>query len=388
MKILFLTNAYPDFNSSYRGIFIKKMTLFLQKEGFEITILTPKIYKKSRYFEKQNGVKVYRFPFFAGDKLLIEYRRIPYLRMVLYYISGFFLALYVLFRYHFHIIHVHWAIPTGPIGILAGALFKKPVIITIHGSDLRMAMGGSTILKKIFLYVCKKARHVNCVSSAQKKEIEGLNILNQKISIIPMGIEESFIGVSLKKKGHNQNQPAIVISNRNLLPIYNLSLLIRSIPFVLKEEPKTKFLIAGDGPERGKLEKEAMDLNVGKSVQFLGSVPHEAMPDLLTKADIYVSTSLYDGTSVSLLEAMAVGVFPIVTDITSNREWIRDGENGFLVPVDDEQYLANKIIDAIRDKAILEKARKENQTIAEEKAFLPVVIEKIKEIYEGQPVKT
>jgi glycosyltransferase involved in cell wall biosynthesis len=105
------------------------------------------------------------------------------------------------------------------------------------------------------------------------------------------------------------------------------------------------------------------------------------MPDLLTKADIYVSTSLYDGTSVSLLEAMASGCFPVVSDIPSNREWIRDGENGFLVPVNDEQYLAKKIIDAIRDKGLLEKARKENQSISEEKTLWPVCIEKMKEIY-------
>jgi len=83
---------------------------------------------------------------------------------------------------------------------------------------------------------------------------------------------------------------------------------------------------------------------------------------------------------------MASGVFPIVTDITSNREWIRDGENGFLVPVNDEQYLANKIIDAIRDKGLLEKARKENQSISEEKTLWPVCIKKIKKIYEDQKV--
>ena len=81
-SILFLTNAYPDFEDSYRGIFIKKMAQLLQNDGYQISVVTPKIYRSSRYFEEQNGIKVYRFPFFAGSKLLIEYNKIPYLRMI------------------------------------------------------------------------------------------------------------------------------------------------------------------------------------------------------------------------------------------------------------------------------------------------------------------
>jgi glycosyltransferase involved in cell wall biosynthesis len=104
------------------------------------------------------------------------------------------------------------------------------------------------------------------------------------------------------------------------------------------------------------------------------------MPDLLSRADIYVSTSLYDGTSVSLLEAMGSGAFPVVTDIPANREWITNGQNGFLVPIDEEKYLADRIIDAIRDARLLEKGRIENLSIVE-KAVWPENIEKIKEVY-------
>jgi glycosyltransferase involved in cell wall biosynthesis len=247
-----------------------------------------------------------------------------------------------------------------------------------------MAMEGSVLLKKLFIYVCKKARHVNCVSGAQKKEIEELGIAGKKISIIPMGVERGFREAGRRRKRIDQDQSVNVISNRNLSPIYNVSQLIRAIPLVLKEELQTRFFIAGDGQEREKLEKEAKELNVEKSVQFLGSVPHEAMPDLLTKADIYVSTSLYDGTSVSLLEAMAAGAFPVVTDIAPNREWIENGRNGFLFPAHDEFLLAKRILDAIHDKELLERGRKWNQSIVEERALWSVCIEKIKKIYEEQ----
>ena len=379
-SILFLSNSYPDFDSYYRAIFIKKMAHLLQKEGYEISIVTPKIYKNSKYLEDQNGIRVYRFPFFARNKLLIEYRRIPYLRMIFYYVSGFLLAVYVMLKHRCNLIHVHWAIPTGLIGAWAGRLLKKPVVVTIHGSDFRMATERSSFLTKIFLYVCQRAKQIMCVSELQEKEIEKMGIMQEKILTFPMGIDKSFLEAGRNREGKLVSQSHIVLSNRNLLPLYNVSLLIRAIPTVLKEEPHTEFIIAGDGQERETLEQEGRSLNVSSSIDFLGRVPHEKMADLLAQTDIYVSTSLYDGTSVSLLEAMGSGAFPVVTDIPANREWITNGQNGFLVPIDEEKYLANRIIDAIRDPRLLEKGRIENLSIVE-KALWPANIEKIKEVY-------
>jgi glycosyltransferase involved in cell wall biosynthesis len=105
------------------------------------------------------------------------------------------------------------------------------------------------------------------------------------------------------------------------------------------------------------------------------------MPDLLSRADIYVSTSLYDGTSVSLLEAMGSGAFPVVTDIPANREWITNGENGFLVSEVDEEFLAQKIIDAIRNHELLRQSFTRNRFIVEQKALWPGYINRVKNIY-------
>jgi glycosyltransferase involved in cell wall biosynthesis len=266
-------------------------------------------------------------------------------------------------------------------GVFAGTLMKRPLIVTIHGSDLRIALNRSFLLK-VFLYVCEKAYHIICVSEVQRKEIEQLGIESEKISVFPMCIDENFLEFGKNRKRGLDKRSFIIFSNRNLLPIYNVSLLIRAIPIVLQEEPNTKFFIAGDGPERDHLEEEAKGLNVTSSVQFLGRVPHEAMANLLTQADIYVSTSLYDGTSVSLLEAMASGTFPIVTDILSNQEWISDGENGFLIPIGDEVAFAKKIVEATQNGKLLSEVRLRNHKLIEEKALWGSNIKKIDEIYE------
>jgi glycosyltransferase involved in cell wall biosynthesis len=269
---------------------------------------------------------------------------------------------------------------------LIGAVLRKPVVVTIHGSDLRLAMNKSTLLKKVFIWVCRKARHLHCVSEVMRREIERLGIEQEKISTFPMGVDEAFF-----EKGGNRerdlNSPCItVVSTRNFLPIYNVSLLIRAIPLVLKEEPEVKFIIAGGGPERQNLEKEVNDLKISSHVQFVGQIPHGEVPDLLRQARVYVSTSLYDGTSVSLLEAMACGAFPVVTEIPSNQEWIINEQNGFLISTSNESHLARKIVEACRRPALLTEASKKNRKIVEERAQWKCTIRQITGIYEGLSV--
>jgi glycosyltransferase involved in cell wall biosynthesis len=219
------------------------------------------------------------------------------------------------------------------------------------------------------------------VSEMMKKEIQTLGLPEEKISTWPMGVDEVFWQCGRNRKKRLNGDPVTVLSNRNLMPIYDVSCLIRAIPLVLKEEPEVRFLIAGEGSEKEKLEREAMHLTRPSSIQFMGRVPHDQMPGLLAGAHIYVSTSLSDGTSVSLLEAMASGVFPIVTDIPSNREWINDGENGFLVSTGNEIKLADRIIGTIRNEELMEKAVERNREIVKEKAYWEGILHKMVELY-------
>ena len=97
----------------------------------------------------------------------------------------------------------------------------------------------------------------------------------------------------------------------------------------LAEMPQAKFVIAGTGEQQAYLRELTHDLGVSNNTKFIGWVPRSELPKYLSSADVYVSSSLSDGTSNSLLEAMACGLAPIVTDIPANQTWIDDGKNGF-----------------------------------------------------------
>ncbi|GAI12440.1 unnamed protein product, partial [marine sediment metagenome] len=144
----------------------------------------------------------------------------------------------------------------------------------------------------------------------------------------------------------------VVISTRNLKPVYDVETLIRAIPLVLQQIPEARFIVAGEGEQRAYLENLARGLGVLESVRFVGWIAHHELTKYLASADVYVSTSLSDGTSVSLLEALACELAPVVTDIPANRPWVHDGENGFLIPVREYEMLADGIIRLLEDEGL------------------------------------
>ncbi len=82
---------------------------------------------------------------------------------------------------------------------------------------------------------------------------------------------------------------------------------------------------------------------------FIPGYQTDELPELLGRTDVYVSSSLSDGTSISLLEAMATGTFPVVSDIPANRPWVEHGRNGLLFPPGDDAALANCLAEALED---------------------------------------
>ena len=99
----------------------------------------------------------------------------------------------------------------------------------------------------------------------------------------------------------------------------------------MKSNPTWKLRIAGKGSNTEKLKQQVRDLNLNDQVEYVGLLaPAENLENYL-KSKIYISIPNTDGTSISLLEAMAYGCLPVVSDLPANREWITDGENGIVV---------------------------------------------------------
>ena len=126
-----------------------------------------------------------------------------------------------------------------------------------------------------------------------------------------------------------------------LVPVKNYSLLIESFAQLARQQPDLHLLFIGDGPVRAELEAQAHKLNLAPSVHFLGM--RSDIAELLRLLDVFVLSSLSEGLSIALLEAMAVGCPIVATAVGGNRELIQDGTTGLLVLSGDGESLANAI---------------------------------------------
>jgi len=141
----------------------------------------------------------------------------------------------------------------------------------------------------------------------------------------------------------------IAISVARLSPEKDYPTLFRAIRKVVVCQPGFRLKLVGDGSERAKLEKMAADLNITRHIEFLGE--RQDVPELLKTAGFYVSSSKTEGISLTLLEAMAVGLPIVTTSVGGNPEIVMDGVTGKLVPPLNPDALAVAILDMIEQHA-------------------------------------
>ncbi|MFC1912770.1 glycosyltransferase [Chloroflexota bacterium] len=274
-------------------------------------------------------------------------------------------------------------------GIPASRLRFHPFIITIWGSDVLLAP--KRFGKKHVALMKKALRKVDvilCSGENTKKETIKLVREPEKVKLISFGVDtQKFYPKPKDEKlwsslGILDSQT--VISIRNFELVYDIETLIKTIPLVLSQAPDTIFVIAGDGSLRDYLEELAKSLGIWENVRFVGWIPHDELCEYLASADIYVSTSLSDsGPSVSLLEAMSCGLPAVVTNVGDVKKWVRNGENGFVVPTGNLNVLALSIVRLLHNKDERDRLGQANRQMVEVKVNWQKTMGEVEDIYEG-----
>jgi glycosyltransferase involved in cell wall biosynthesis len=137
--------------------------------------------------------------------------------------------------------------------------------------------------------------------------------------------------------GPNASGPAVIVAR--LAPEKDIGTLLRAVALLRQSHPDFRLEIAGDGPERPSLEQIASELQLGETVRFLGTV--REVPALLERARLFLLSSITEGVSLTLLEAMARGLPIVATRVGGNPEVVADGETGLLVPPSSPEALAS-----------------------------------------------
>ena len=159
-----------------------------------------------------------------------------------------------------------------------------------------------------------------------------------------------------------------LLSTRSFEPIYGIDVIARAFVLAARKHPDLRLTLLGNGSQFAAIRQILLIGAVYDRVVFPGHVSFSDLPSLYRDADLYISASHSDGTSISLLEAFACGTPAIVSDIPGNREWITPGENGWLFPDGDAEALASAILNALDQRKRLPEMGRKARLLAEERA--------------------
>jgi glycosyltransferase involved in cell wall biosynthesis len=163
-------------------------------------------------------------------------------------------------------------------------------------------------------------------------------------------------------------RPFIVYCNRSWEPRYGVDVLATAFGIAARKEPRLSLSLMGDGSQAATIRGLLADDVLRRRVRYVARVGQSALPGWYRRADLFVSPSHVDGSSVSLLEAMACGTAVLVSDIPANREWVREDVNGFLFPDGDADTLADRLIEISARRSALPRIRRAARKVAEERA--------------------
>jgi len=235
------------------------------------------------------------------------------------------------------------------------------IVAKLSGALLLSSRRDMGILRKTkhtlaYRVVNRLADRVLAVSEEVKKFcIDADRIDPNKISVVYNGVDLKHIGA--EDPGENTYTTAdwagashIITCVANVRRVKGINVMIRTAQRVCRELPGAVFLVAGSLYEREyseEVQKMIRDMSLEKNVKLLGFVD-DPVP-LLKRSNAFCLLSRSEGFCNALLEAMACGVPSVVTRVGGNPEAIREGENGFMVPVEDDAAAAERLLDLLRN---------------------------------------
>jgi glycosyltransferase involved in cell wall biosynthesis len=225
------------------------------------------------------------------------------------------------------------------------------MLVTAWGDDILVLPPKSRVIRHFTRRVLERVDRVHAVSEhLRQRIITEYGISPEKIRHVPFGIDTA--AFSPDQRDYGRRDPVVVFSNRGFFPVYDSTTLVEGFARAHAAEPATRLVLKGDGPEEQATRALVSSQGLGGIITFEGRTPYDRVPGDLRRADIFVSTATSDGTPVSLLEAMSSGLPCIATAVGGVPEWVRDGENGLLIPPRDPAALADRILRLIRDPAL------------------------------------
>ena len=250
-------------------------------------------------------------------------------------------------------------------GMLACLTGHDHIVLSAIGSDV-VSRVSSRLWRAIFRWEVRRSVLVHLVSEPLAQILsERIGVPREKMLVAPIGVDTRLLGFvdPADRPGTGR-----IICTRGHRPVYGQETLVKAIARLKQRGIACHVTFTHAHPWVKETRRLVGVHGVEDRVTFIPGFEAEELPSLLAGADVYVSASYSDGTSVSLLECLSTGTFPVVSDIPANRPWVEHGRNGLLFPPGDDEALADRLAEALARPELRAAAAPISRRIAVEKA--------------------
>lgn len=324
MRVAFLTTSYPRFEGDFRGIFIARLASSLRQAGADVVVVEPKGYARLK----------------RGAGLVPNLRTSWLARAEFPLYCAHFLVIAVYHAFRCDLIHANWSL-SGFVGVLAGRVARKPVIVTERGQFLIDSR--NRWLNRWLHWVLSRADDRVVISTSARETLRA-KFPDLSFDVIPNGVDDEAFspsrrGEARQRLGMDGSECQILTVGR-LTPVKRLDTLVSALETLERRGAEFRAWIVGDGEERSALEQSLARANLRERVTLLGARPHDETALWTCAADVFVLCSEGEGGGNVVLEAMSAGLVVVSTPVGWAKDFIADGENGIHVPVGDSGALA------------------------------------------------
>lgn len=328
MKVCMVTWEFPPRIVGGIARHCEGLSRVLAKLGLDVHVVTLD-FPGAPDYEEVGGVKVYRTRTEIGHPNFITWAMLfnHFLEKKIADVNE---------RVEFDIIHVHdWL--TAPAGIASKHFLKKPLITTIHSTEhgrSGLQNPDSFTIDGWEWWVTYEASKVIVTSNSMKEEVCGhFHLPWEKVEIVPNGIDVSKLRVRVsrhrvrRRYGVSPDEKLVLYVGR-LVPQKGVEYLIQAVPLIAQRHPNARFVIAGEGWLRDRLESLARSTSHGWKIKFIGFLPDDEMLALMSSADVLVVPSVYEPFGIVALEGMAVGVPVVASQVGGLAELVEHNKTG------------------------------------------------------------
>lgn len=255
----------------------------------------------------------------------------------------FFNSFYIAKKYKVDVIHCYGFIGSV-IGYVISKLISRPFISTEQGLTEANNSGVRMATKFFRGMVYRRASLCIASSKAVAEEFYGLGV--GKVKIIPNGVD---LNIFSNKRKDSSNKCTLLTVGR-LEKVKGHSHLINAFSEIIKEIPRARLVVIGDGSERKNLERQAMGLGLSDYIEFKGEVEHDQLPPFFNQADVFIMPSLSEGFGIVAIEAMASGLPVIASRVGSLVDIIEHKVTGFTIEPKNSRAIREYVINILKDK--------------------------------------